>query len=132
MLKKQYLINYHNLWTNGCFPNFNTLFPNKVYFYDIPKDIIPYIEYRKNEFIIKTNIPENLKEKVWKCKAFLQIEMDYMFKYRKMSRLGGEMLGIENKILRNTLIMFQVSDPNYIGINNKYEDISKRLEKRGF
>lgn len=98
---------------------------NKIYFYHIPKDIFPYINYKKDQIIIKNTIPNELKEKANICKKILEIDFNYFFHIIKnISVINGKEIGIKNQFKFKTPIIIFIKSKNKIEFEKKYDYIS--------
>lgn len=99
---------------------------NKIYFYHIPKDIFPYINYKKDQIIIKNTIPNELKEKANICKKILEIDFNYFFHIIKnISVFNGKEIGINNRFKFKTPLIIFVKSKDKIEFRENYNNVSE-------
>lgn len=98
--------------------------PNHIHIYYIPSDIFDYIEYNGNE-IVANNLPKSLEKKFSICKIVLDIDLNYLYKYRNAIFIGKKINGLTNEFItpNRPIIFIKRSQKGKIGRNQKYVEI---------
>ena len=125
--KIKYKLKYKNMYNifHGNQRKYLNL-KNKIYFYHIPKDIFPYINYKKDQIIIKNTIPNELKEKANICKKILEIDFNYFFHIIKnISVFNGKEIGINNRFKFKTPLIIFVKSKDKIEFRENYNNVSE-------
>lgn len=83
-----------------------------------------YIYYKNGKVYIKKNHPEELDKKLYYCRYLLEIDLNYYLTYLKLPIIGGERIGIKNRVRKsNALIMIIISNDNKISLFDQYNEI---------
>ena len=125
--KIKYKLKYKNMYNifHGNQRKYLNL-KNKIYFYHIPKDIFLYINYKKDQIIIKNTIPNELKEKANICKKILEIDFNYFFHIIKnISVFNGKEIGINNRFKFKTPLIIFVKSKDKIEFRENYNNVSE-------